>query len=1804
MRLLRPLAAIWTVILGCTATTLALGLAARMLLPLSPWGAAPVLVDVAPADGAAAVLPSTPITLNFSQPMNRQTTLAAISITPPTPGQFNWSADGRTLTFQPTPALSADVTYTVRVDRQALGRWWRPLETDYSVVFRTAPLPAVIAALPSGAGAPADTSIAVVFSQPMIPPEQAGEPATVPQLSFEPPFAANLIWANPNTLLIRPAVPLRAAAHYTGTVSADLSDLRGVALGQPFTWSFATAWPEVIRRSPASGERWASPRQPLTLTLAAPVDPDLLRQALTIDPPLEGDLSASVVGSTQLITFTPRLGWQPGETYNVSLAAPAGSGLSTPPDLHWRFTVEPPPGLLAFFPGQGQTLPPGQAVRLIFSTPMDEEALRAGLSIDPPVDDLPISVSEAEVRLRPELQPSTVYTITVAAGTLDRSGEPLAAPAQVSIRTGPAAPALRSPTAPGGIVTIPVSGTAAVELERINLSRLDLALYRLDTPTLLRAFGFGPSDWRDFQPERYGQGLARSWQLTLNDPPDSPARDPLPIGPSDGRPLDPGAYYLRAVSREGPRIDLLVLVSSVRLTMRQGESQVLIWATDAESGAPRPGVPVSIYAGDALLTRGVTGPDGVWEQPIQRSPQDPPYLAVAEGPEPALVSAAWAAPTANEPRTRALLLLDALEYRPGAIVRLAGQARRIAADGSLALPAASTSCRLQLVADGGPVPLPPLASDCRVAADGVVTGSIRLDSRIAPGSYAVRAQVGDATRLLALRVSDMAGRARLRVAQAGPDSLTLQASSADAPLPGAVVTWSLSLEPLARPAIAADYRFAEIRAPAPSSGSGVTDAEGRLVVDLPTLDAAAGSLRYRLRAELDAPGGLRTSVEELGLILAPGPQVGLRLPTQALSTVERANVELLLIDGAGQPLDNAVAIVEVFPGADPDGNPLLVRQARSGADGRASAQLVQLNPGRYTVIARAGDSRARADLWVAGGSYSGWENEPGRVSLIPDRAAYSPGDTARLLITAPADQAELLLTVERGDLRSYEVRPLQAGQLITLTVSPDMAPAVGLGAVLSIGGERLTGNATLRVIDDSAPLSVTVVADRSDYLPGDTAAITVGVAEAGAPTPADLVLAIAPEAALAPGPAADQEPIFRPGTPARLSSAIQPQSGQVAQSPAQAQASIAPPGYLVPVEGGAGAAGMTVAQARLPDQPGRWRVTAYAFVGTSRTAVGSTVITTSLPIELMPQAPLALRPGDEAAAGLIVRNSSEITRSLQISVSAVGLSLADGQPNSQRLTLRPGEARRLSWDVRAARDAGAAVLRYRVQADDIDELVERQVMVLGEADPLVFTGETLAGTGDLRAEVGAIGAGVGLEVALAPNLRAAVASAAAELAARDERDVEQRAALLLISAGLAREGPADQRARWRDLATQAWDELAAAQNPDGGWGWWPGSPSDPFVSAFAIEAQAAGRAALGSTAQISLRGIGHLERAAATAEPELRAYIVYALARAGRADILDLATPLLGADLSPDGLAYLAASLPASRAAPTLERLISLANSDDPDGFLWQAHDTAPLPRTPLAVSAAATQVLRARMPSAAVLPAAERSLYRAWGVDGWPSAYETARVAAALLPGSGSEPAAPHRLLLDERALHTGPISTTLRLSLAPDQIAPGASLAVEAPADSRYLLAYAAPADPPAATPERPLLQVRYLNPQSGANIDPDRLQVGQLIALEVTLVSPHPLLRADLLIDLPAGLELLATTSPEPFGYQRSDAAGRQVELGAARLPAGVYSARIVARVTGAGSFEAAPPRLISRLSSDPPASGDEPLRIRVLRAAPLS
>ncbi|HEU4322276.1 MAG TPA: Ig-like domain-containing protein [Roseiflexaceae bacterium] len=1783
MRILRWACRVWTGVLLATVLGSALLLALRFLLPLfsPPSG----LRSSLPADGAADVSPRAPLELRFDSPMNPRSVERALALEPPAPLLFRWSPDRATLAISPTQGLLPDTSYRLRLGAGASSRLLRPLDAPLELTFRTTPAPDVAATLPADGASdvPPGSAISMRFSRPIVPPEAVGRPATLPALRFSPPLSGTLTWLDQATLLFRPDAPLLLGTRYEGTLDAALTDLGGVPLGRPFGWSFSTPAPAVLAVSPGDGAQGVAPQTPLVLRLSQPLDPDLLQQSLTISPTVAGAaVVATLPDATQVVTFTPTAGWQPGQTYRAELRAgvpPLAGNLPLAEPTAWGFRAAPAPQVVGRFPGEGQTLPAGQDLRLIFATPVDPEALRAGLRFDPPVGGLRVGATDSEASIGADFRAATAYTLTLPAELADRNGTPLGQPYRARFVTAPAVPTLVLPEVANHISQQP-PGPLGLLVRRINLSRIDLALYRLDEATVVRTLDFREGDWASFSPERYGQALLRSWSVPLEDPLNQQTNTRLTVAISEGVDLPAGAYYLRLRTPEGPRADALLLLAGTRLLWQSGLTGALVWATDAQTGAARPGLPVALYQGGALLQRGATDAAGVWA--LAGLTLDPrlPFVAVAADGGLAAVSSAGAPGLPAPDPFLAAFVTDRAVYRPGERVGLAGFVRAASAAG-LEPPPAGTSLTLSVRPTGAPTRV--YEATISLSSTGTLSAAFDLPADAPPGDYLAVAGVGatNVTRRFAV----LPPEPPLLVRALAPDGFAgepvparVQVQTPEGlPVAGVTISWTVRAEPLTPPAPLGLIIGDDERRPLPSASSGVTQTgpDGwATVVISDTVEARQGPLRYRLEVRATEPGG-PTVVGDATFTVAPAQvEVGLRLPAQVLPAGQPQTVELLALAG-GQPLRRATVRVDLYrrgasgaqPTSDGASSDVRVLQRTLSTDDQGVAELTLnlRNGGEYRLVASAGDAagrtaRSAATVWVSAAGFTGWRTLDGdRVLLIADQPTYRPGDTARLLVAAPFAAADVLVAVQSGGVLTGTVRPLRAGELISVPIPADAPPAFPVAVRLieqrsAAGGRVLavaTGLVVLPVRSDARALTVAVSSERADYAPGATATLTVTTTDPqGQPVAADVALAIgaclpAGDSCAASGQAAPEAPGALPALEPLFAGAAQDHTARTATllwAPALRTA----------------ADGTLTVTLNLPDEATALEAHAWA-AGAARFGQARATFAVSTPLQLAIDAPPFLRAGDALSLTARLHNTSPITQDLLLTLTSNGIRPGSGGPLRQ-IVLAPGEQRVEVWSAgvgepRPARLTLRASTGGRVLAE---ATLERPILPAATAEQ---HGLLVGGRVDLPVAPAAPRGQILID--LAPNERALALSTARTLAGHTPQSQLDTAGLLLISAALSDTRP---------LARAALDRLRASQNGDGGWGWWPGEPTQPFVTATVLEALAtARRAGLAVNAGVIDAALGSLEAADRT--PAVQAQIAYVSALLGRPTADQPAD--LG-DLGAESLALLLLADPPDDQTERalVERLVALALRDE-QGVHWPPE---PGPRASDSVSATglAAQALRRASPDSDVLPEARRWLAGTRGVAGWADGYRSARALAALQALAGSPVARRSTLALSDaqgRLLASAsPLSSTAQLTLTLDRLAPRGTLAVTSSTGPAFLAYSIAPAAQP---PDNGFVLRELLDPQTGRLLDPGVLRPGQLLRVRLTLVSygERRFLTHEEL--LPSGARLLAVSpgdlrlvarDPDRLTFARQD------------MPPGVYTADYLLRATIPGQFAGAQSLLV--------------------------
>ncbi|HUX76717.1 MAG TPA: MG2 domain-containing protein [Anaerolineae bacterium] len=174
-------------------------------------------------------------------------------------------------------------------------------------------------------------------------------------------------------------------------------------------------------------------------------------------------------------------------------------------------------------------------------------------------------------------------------------------------RTAPLSPWVQIPM-PGTVGTTDAHQPARVVVGHLNTHRLDLSLYRLGLEEFLRA----QRDWWEYSPPG---GPIRQWSVPVTAPLDEVGYVPVDLAEGGGK-LPPGIYLLdlRAPGVEYDRWGhrKLLVVSEYNLTLKTSQGEAWAWVTDLATGRPAGGLALTAHAANgADLGAATSDADGL-----------------------------------------------------------------------------------------------------------------------------------------------------------------------------------------------------------------------------------------------------------------------------------------------------------------------------------------------------------------------------------------------------------------------------------------------------------------------------------------------------------------------------------------------------------------------------------------------------------------------------------------------------------------------------------------------------------------------------------------------------------------------------------------------------------------------------------------------------------------------------------------------------------------------------------------------------------------------------------------------------------------------------------------------------------------------------------------------------------------------------------------------------------------------------------------------------------------------------------------
>ena len=497
------------------------------------------------------------------------------------------------------------------------------------------------------------------------------------------------------------------------------------------------------------------------------------------------------------------------------------------------------------------------------------------------------------------------------------------------------------------------------------------------------------------------------------------------------------------------------------------------------------------------------------------------------------------------------------------------------------------------------------------------------------------------------------------------------------------------------------------------------------------------------RGTVTAPSEQRIS-DRTTATLHPGRfYVGLKPSTSFmdLSADSTLAVDVVTVDPNGAPVADKDVTVELVRiqwnsvrevGADgrlrwrSEKTETVVRSASVTTEPGQASRLRMTVPagGQYRLRAKSQDVRGNAIrtetyLYASGEGYVAWQRDnDDRIDLVPEKTDYAPGETARLMVQSPYEEATALITVEREGILESRVTTLKGSTpMIEVPIKDSYLPNVYVSVILLKGRTAppkagsdpgapsfKIGYASLSVDPDQKRLRVAMQTDQDTYRPGEEVTVDFRLTNAaGDGVPGEIAFSAADAGVLdligyqLPNPFDafyGPRPLGVTTTEMRGALVEQRSYGQKAEdvggggaeTKSEVREDFRPSAHWAPAlrTDEDGDASVTF---ELPQSFTTFRLMASALSEAHEFGAAQTDIVVTKPLVQTPALPRFARIGDQFAAGVLVTNRSDEAGTATVSASAEGLTLRND--TTQTVQLAAGATREVTfdWTVPTAGDA-------------------------------------------------------------------------------------------------------------------------------------------------------------------------------------------------------------------------------------------------------------------------------------------------------------------------------------------------------------------------------------------------------------------------------------------------------------------------------------------------------------------------------------
>lgn len=486
---------------------------------------------------------------------------------------------------------------------------------------------------PDGASYEAAPSIQLQFGAPVVPEEQVGAKLDDLPIALEPAIALEAHWLDRQTLVAVPTAELAASTRYKVSLRGPLSKRTG-----DFTFSFVQM-PLAIQG--VGGETLDRlPSKPnLALQFNQKVAAGAVLERCRLRVPGSKDAIALETPDPELeesaIVVSPKTPLAQGGDYELVCEGLTGLGGNAPMAEAFVQALHTYPAFAVteLLPAAGNAVPADEvSIELTFSNPVDLEAVRSHVSLDPPTPGIAEGWMDGDgmhYKVTLNLETTTEYTLTVAGGLTDTYGQKLAAPFTHSFETSDARPSISMETGIYALETVATGypvwsrNVASYDVECASVSKAQV------TKVLTSPIDYGGWHQSEEALEWEKLGLAEKVDnIKIENAKNKWHLDHLDLGKVCGAGSRGRGVYLTQVRSEDvvpdpnrewsyrPYQRALINVTDLGLFLKVGDGSGILWVTRFSDGQPVAGARVTTYnkAGKRTFT-GTTGADGLVRLP-------------------------------------------------------------------------------------------------------------------------------------------------------------------------------------------------------------------------------------------------------------------------------------------------------------------------------------------------------------------------------------------------------------------------------------------------------------------------------------------------------------------------------------------------------------------------------------------------------------------------------------------------------------------------------------------------------------------------------------------------------------------------------------------------------------------------------------------------------------------------------------------------------------------------------------------------------------------------------------------------------------------------------------------------------------------------------------------------------------------------------------------------------------------------------------------------------------------------------------